>query len=61
METRMIVFIIFSTVMGVLAVLSGVKIWFDEYKYTKSEAVIEIIKQVSVKAVFVCIVYFIFM
>lgn len=61
MENRMIMFIIFSAVMGILAVLSGIKIWFDGYKYTESEAVIEIIKQVSVKAVFVCIIYFIFM
>lgn len=61
METRMIMFITFSAVMGILAVLSGIKIWFNGYKYTEAEAIIEIVKQVSVKAVFVCIVYFIFM
>ena len=59
METRMIVFIIFSIIMGILTILNGIKIWDNGFEY--SETIIEIIKQIGVTAVFVCIIYFIFM
>lgn len=61
METRMIMFIIFSAVMGILAINRSIQIWnditFDEY----SETIIAIIQQIAVKVIFVCIIYFIFM
>lgn len=61
METRMIVFIVFSAVMGILAINRSIQIWNDITFAEYSETVIAIIRQIAVKVAFVCICYFIFM
>lgn len=61
METRMIVFIVFATAMGILAINRSIQIWNDITFSEYSETIIAIIRQIAVKVAFVCICYFIFM
>ena len=61
METKMIVFIIFSVVMGILAIIRSVQIWNDLTFTEYSETIVAIIRQIAIKVAFVCICYFIFM